>query len=255
MNGPARGFRARRSVGLWAALPIVATSLVSFADGGAPGPVVASSRVAQQVPGAEFADSARVDSLQALVSPDRIEQYRRRAADDDDPRRWYDLGAGLLLAGDWEGAIEPLERVVNGPDSEVAASASYNLGVAHAVGARPPDPTAARGPGSDEARVAARRARLMQARDAFRRVLRQDPGADDARWNLEVVDRWLERLGGQGGGDGGGGDGGDGGDAPREMTPEEVRRLLDAAASEERRVQEERFQRSRSRDPVAERNW
>jgi hypothetical protein len=88
-------------------------------------------------------------------------------------------------------------------------------------------------------------------------VLREDPGAEDARWNLEVVDRWLKRLGGAGGGGDGGGNGGDGdgGDAPREMTPEEVQRLLDAAASEERRVQEERFQRSRSRDPVAERNW
>jgi len=99
---------------------------------------------------------------------------------------------------------------------------------------------------------------LLQARDAFRRVLRQNPGADDARWNLEVVDRWLRQLGGAGGGDdgtGSGGEGGEGGDRSREMTPEEVQRLLDAAAAEERRVQEDRFQRSRSRDPVAERNW
>ncbi len=200
-----------------------------------------------------FADSARVDSLRARVSPDRVEEYRRRAADEEDPRHWYDLGTILLLAGDWEGAIEPLERVVTGASSDVDASASYNLGVAHGIAGQPPDspmPAA-------EANAAARRAGLLRAREAFRRVLRDDPGADDARWNLEVVDHWLEQLGGEGGGDGGGngGDGGDGGDAPRPMTPEEVQRLLDAAASEERRVQEERFQRSRSRDPVAERNW
>lgn len=218
----------------------------------------APSAVIQQARPIVFADSARVDSLRAGVSPDRVEQYRRRAADDDDPRHWYDLGAILLLAGDWEGAVEPLERVVSGAESDVDASASYNLGVAHGIGGRPADSPAGRELPTSEATSAARRAGLMQARDAFRRVLREDPAAEDARWNLEVVDRWLQQLGGGGGGgDGGGngGDGGDGGDAPRAMTPEEVQRLLDAAASEERRVQEERFQRSRSRDPVAERNW
>lgn len=215
--------------------------------------VAAAASAVQEARSLVFTDSARVDSLRARVSPDRIEQYRRQAADEGDPRHWYDLGASLLLAGDWEGAIEPLERVVTGPASDVDESASYNLGVAHGIGGRPPESP---GPAA-EATVAARRAGLLRARESFRRVLRGDPGAEDARWNLEVVDHWLEQLGGAGGGDGGGngGEGGEGGDARREMTPEEVQRLLDAAASEERRVQEERFQRSRSRDPVAERNW
>ena len=214
--------------------------------------VAAPSAVVQEERSLVFTDSARVDSLRERVSPDRVEEYRRRAAGEDNPRRWYDLGAILLLAGDWEGAIEPLERVVTGPESDVDESASYNLGVAHGVGGRPP---ASSRPAA-EATAAARRDGLLRAREAFRQVLRDDPGAEDARWNLEVVDHWLEQLGGAGGGGGGnGGDGGDGGDARREMTPEEVQRLLDAAASEERRVQEERFQRSRSRDPVAERNW
>lgn len=238
-----------------ALIPALAVSAASI--GAAGGSTIAPIAVVQEARGVAFADSARVDSLRARLSPARIEEYRRRAADDDDPRRWYDLGAILLLAGDWEGAIEPLERVVAGADTDVDASASYNLGVAHGVGGRPPDSDIARALGSSEATEGARRAGLIRARDAFRRVLREDPGAEDARWNLEVVDRWLKRLGGAGGGGDGGGNGGDGdgGDAPREMTPEEVQRLLDAAASEERRVQEERFQRSRSRDPVAERNW
>ena len=238
-----------------ALIPGLAVSTASI--GVAAGSTMAPIAVVQEARGVTFADSARVDSLRARLSPDRIEEYRRRAADDDDPRRWYDLGAILLLAGDWEGAIEPLERVVAGADPDVDASASYNLGVAHGVGGRPPDSDIARALGSGGATEGARRAGLIRARDAFRRVLRENPGAEDARWNLEVVDRWLQRLGGAGGGGDGGGNGGDGdgGDAPREMTPEEVQRLLDAAASEERRVQEERFQRSRSRDPVAERNW
>ena len=221
----------------------VVVSLVSI--GIAAASVQARPGVVQDARSIVFADSGRVDSLRARVSPDRVEAYRRRAADDDDPRHWYDLGAILLIAGDWEGAIEPLERAVTGPDSEVDASASYNLGVAHGIAGRPTDSSA-------------RRAGLIRARDAFRRVLREDPDAEDARWNLEIVDRWLRQLGGAGGGgDGGGsgGDGGDGGEAAREMAPERVQRLLDAAASEERRVQEERFQRSRARDPVAERNW
>ncbi|MFQ5530720.1 MAG: hypothetical protein ACE5FP_10305, partial [Gemmatimonadota bacterium] len=48
-------------------------------------------------------------------------------------------------------------------------------------------------------------------------------------------------------------DGAAGDDRP--MTRAEADRLLDAAAAEERRVQEERLERNRSRDPVAERNW
>lgn len=212
----------------------------------------APSAAMQEARDLVFTDSARVDSLRARISPDRVEEYRRRAADEGDSRHWYDLGAILLLAGDWEGAIEPLERVVTGPESDIDESASYNLGVAHGVGGRPSESP---GPAA-EATAAARRAGLLRAREAFRRVLRDDPGAEDARWNLEVVDHWLEQLGGGGGeGGGNGGQGGEGGDAPREMTPEEVQRLLDAAAAEERRVQEDRFQRSRSRDPVAERNW
>lgn len=231
----------------------VAATVAAVASSAAVSSAAAPRAVVQEERSFVFTDSARVDSLQARVSPDRVEEYRRRAAGEGDPRHWYDLGAILLLAGDWEGAIEPLERVVTGPESDVAEAATYNLGVAHGVGGRPPESP---GPAA-EATSAARRAGLLRAREAFRGVLRDDPGAEDARWNLEVVDHWLEQLGGDGGGGGGGdgGDGGEGGDARREMTPEEVQRLLDAAASEERRVQEERFQRSRSRDPVAERNW
>lgn len=208
---------------------------------------------APQDASALYVDSLRVDSLRSGFSPDRLEALRRGAAGNEDPRSWYDLGAALLLAGDWEGALEPLQRAVAGaPSGGPAASASYNLGVAQAVGGRPRGSSATDGPSAD-----VRRAALLRARDAFRRVLRMDAAADDARWNLEVVQQWLEELGGGGGGGGGGQGGGEQGPAgePREMTPEEVRRLLEAAASEERRVQQQRFQDSRDRDPVAERNW
>ncbi len=211
------------------------------------------ARGAAQEASALYADSLRVDSLQSIISPDRLESLRRKAAGNEDPRSWYDLGAALLLTGDWEGALEPLQRVVSSArPGDAAESASYNLGLAQGLGGRPRESTASDGPSSEM-----RRAALLRARDAFRRVLRLNPAADDARWNLEVVERWLETLGGGGGGGGGGRGGSERGPEgePREMTPEEVRRLLEAAASEERRVQQERFQDSRARDPVAERNW
>jgi len=208
---------------------------------------------AQDIPTAPlYADAGRVDSLRTALGPDRLSELRREAAGDGGLRAWYDLGAALLLSGDWEGAVEPLECVAAGAgDPEIDQSAMYNLGVANGIGARPREGQRADGPQADEMRAG-----LTKARDAFRRVLRANPEAEDARWNLEVVNRWLERMGGSSGGPSGGGGGaqGDAGER-REMTPEEVRRLLEAAASEERRVQEDRFQRSRARDPVAERNW
>lgn len=208
---------------------------------------------AQDVPAPPlYADAGRVDSLRASLGPQRLSELRREAAGDGDLRAWYDLGAALLLSGDWEGAVEPLERVAAGAGNpEIEQSAMYNLGVANGIGARPREGQRADGPQAEEIRAG-----LTKARDAFRRVLRANPEAEDARWNLEVVNRWLQRMGGSSGGPSGGGGGaqGDTGER-REMTPEEVRRLLEAAASEERRVQEDRFQRSRARDPVAERNW
>ena len=219
-------------------------------------PASPASQAVQEMRAGVFVDSLRVDSLREGVTPTRLEELRRRAAEEGTANGWYDLGTALLLSGDWEGAVEPLERVVMAGGGDVDPSAAYNLGVAHGIGGRPGERALA--PGVDTPAAAARRDALVRARDAFRRVLRADPAASDARWNLEVVNRWLARLGGAGGGggDGGGGAGQRGPEGePRELTPEEVQRLLEAAASEERRVQEERFERSRARDPVAERNW
>lgn len=193
-----------------------------------------------------FEDAFRVDSLVRQITPDRLEDLRRTAQREADPRNWYDLGAALLLTGDWEGAVEPLQRAAAAADRRVDEPSAYNLGVAYGLGGQPGE-SLARQSTSDM-----RRSSLLQAREAFRRVLRENPDADDARWNLEVVDRWLQQLGGAGGG---GGDGGGGGGDDQPMSQAEADRLLDAAAAEERRVQEDRLERNRSRDPVAERNW
>lgn len=211
------------------------------------GGLVTSAGGAAQQSAAEglFEDGVRVDSLLRSITPDQLEDFRRLAAREGKPRNWYDLGAALLLTGDWEGAVEPLQRATRAPDGRVDEPSAYNLGVAYGLGGRP-------GPGGVEGGVEARRAALVQAREAFRAVLRTNPAAEDARWNLEVVDNWLQQIGGAGGGDGGGG-GGEGGNDT--MTQAEADQLLDAAAAEERRVQEDRLERNRSRDPVADRNW
>jgi tetratricopeptide (TPR) repeat protein len=195
-----------------------------------------------------FEDGLRADSLMRQITPDRLEDFRQKAQREAEPRNWYDLGSALLLTGDWEGAVEPLQRAAAAADRRVDEPSAYNLGVAYGLGGRPEEGSTGQGTTGDM-----RRASLVQAREAFRRVLRENPGANDARWNLEVVDRWLEQLGGAGGG--GGGDGGGGGGDDRPMTRAEADQLLDAVAAEERRVQEDRLERNRSRDPVAERNW
>lgn len=208
--------------------------------------LVPGIRAAQEAPTlALFEDASRADSLMQQITPDRLENFRQTAQRKSDPRNWYDLGAALLLTGDWEGAVEPLQRAAAAADRRVDEPSAYNLGVAYGLGGQP-------GAEAGKSTSDMRRSSLLQAREAFRRVLRENPGAEDARWNLEVVDRWLQQLGGAGGG-GGGSEGGGGDDQP--MTRAEADRLLDAAAAEERRVQEERLERNRSRDPVAERNW
>jgi tetratricopeptide (TPR) repeat protein len=250
----------RRTSGkLRSRLLLIVAALLGAVGAGAAGTCIAGVHVSgalaqESATGALYHDAGRVDSLRASVDAGRLAELRREADTGGDARDWYDLGAALLLSGDLQGAVQPLERVAGAEDSELGQSAAYNLGVAHGVGARPREDGRANGSGAPRADAA--RAELVRARDAFRRVLRADPRADDARWNLEVVNRWLRKMGGAGGGQsaGGGGQQGEEGER-REMSPEEVQRLLQAAASEERRVQQERFQRSRARDPVAERNW
>ena len=211
--------------------------------------VVIPSMASQETPtGALFEDASRADSLIRQITPDFLEELRRRAQSEAQPRNWYDLGAALLLTGDWEGAVEPLQRAAAAADQNVDEPSAYNLGVAYGLGGQPDDG------GASQSTADTRRGSLLQAQEAFRRVLRENPDAEDARWNLEVVDRWLEQLGGGGGGGGGGDGGGSGGD-DQPMTRAEADRLLDSVAAEERRVQEERLERNRSRDPVAERNW
>jgi len=193
-------------------------------------------------------DSGRVVTSEALAG------FRQKTEDPGRPVDWFNLGAGLLVMGDWEGAVEPTQRALDTDDEDLERSATYNLALARALAGRPPELGGA-------LVFQDRRPLLEQAWDGFRWVLRQESGAEDARWNLELVARWLEPDE-DSQDDGGGGGGGGSADAEqtntpstRELSAAEALELLEMAAEQEKDVQGRRLERNRSRDPVVERNW
>ena len=212
----------------------------------------AGHAVSQQAPG-EPIFPMRVDSS-GVVTAEVLAGFRERSLDPGRPVDWFNLGAGLLLSADWEGALEPTQKALDTDDETLERAATYNLALSRALAGRPPEL------GGDLS-FEDRRPLLEQAWDGFRWVLRQDPEAEDARWNIELVARWLEQEedpsddGGSGGG--GGSADADQTNAPStpELSPAEALDLLDIAAEQEQDVQGRRLERNRSRDPVVEKNW
>jgi len=208
--------------------------------------------VGQQEPESAIAPM-RVDSSLA-VSAETLAKLREKSEDPGRPLDWFNLGAGLLISGDWEGSLEPTQRSLETDDEDLEVAATYNLALARALAGRPPEL-------GGELLFEDRRPLLEQAWDGFRWVLTQDPADADARWNLELVGRWLEQeetpedTGGGGGG--GGAANADQTNAPstRELSAAEALDLLEAAARQEQDVQGRRLERNRSRDPVVEKNW
>lgn len=188
-----------------------------------------------------------------VVTTASLAGFRERSEQPGRPVDWFNLGAGLLLTSDWEGAVEPTQRALDADDEELERAATYNLALARALAGRPPEL-------GGELLFEERRPLLEQAWDGFRWVLRQDSEAGDARWNLELVGRWLEQDDPQDDGGGGGGGGSATADetetpSTRELSAAEALDLLDVAAEQEKDVQGRRLERNRSRDPVVEKNW
>lgn len=250
-----RRFRIRVAGPLVASLAVCAAASPLPSQQTEPGAEQAagSARLWQPVPGTETAAG--------LLEAEGLSRLRTRAEEEGGSSDWLALGAALLHAGDWEGATPPLRQALESSEPEMREDAAYDLALAYAVSGHPESPSGARAAGAEDQGTP--RDRLVRARDGFRAVLRDNPEAEDARWNLELVQRWLDSDdsgGGSGGGGGGGGEeaggpqsGGDGGNAP--MTPEEAQRLLEAAAGQEREVQSRRLERNQGRDPRLEKNW
>ena len=188
-----------------------------------------------------------------------IAEYRARAESSDNPRDRYNLGTAYLAAEQWPEARTELARAAEESEGKIRRFSRDNLGVANAMEGHP------EGEASDDER----RQRLISARDAFREVLREDPEDPNTRWNLELINRWLEEASAGGGGSsqdedqdqgGAGGSAGQqgpaepGGQAPS-LTREEAEQLLRQAAGAEDDVRDKTLRRGRLRDPIVERNW
>lgn len=190
-------------------------------------------------------------------SSETIARYRAAVERSDRPIDHYNLGTALLREGRPVEALEPLQRSLASDREIVRLSGQYNFGLGTALEGR-----------FGEQEGEARRRALTAARDAFRDVLRERPVDEDARWNLELVEKWLEEeeqeSGGQGsqggqaqspGGAGAGGApaGGEGQD--RTLSPEEAAALLERAGEAEASIRDRVMGRNRFRDPVVEKNW
>ena len=198
------------------------------------------------------------EGLEALEESDFVARYRDRVDDSGEPIDHYNLGTALLAEERWAEAREPLGTASRDEKDVVREYGTYNYGIASALAGHLGD--------EDEE---ARRSELLAARQAFRSILRDDPVDENTRWNLELVEKWLEeqqQSGGEGqsGGEaqsdpGGGGEGApqsghQGGDR-QPITPEEAAALLDSAGRAESSIRDRMLGRTRFRDPVVERNW
>ncbi|MYL07118.1 MAG: hypothetical protein F4012_09995, partial [Gemmatimonadales bacterium] len=148
----------------------------------------------QAAPG-QAAGQAGAGEPQASES-EAVARYRERAASSDRPIDHYNYGTALLHDGQVAEAQAPLELSIGSERDEVRESAFYNLGLSTALDGRfaQSDPSA-------------RRNALQAAREAFREVLRRRVDDEDARWNLELVERWIEEEGESGGDEQQGGQG------------------------------------------------
>ena len=190
-------------------------------------------------------------------SSETVARYRAAVERSDRPIDHYNLGTALLREGRAVEALEPLQRSLASDQEIVRLSGQYNFGLGAALEGR-----------FGGAEGDARRRALSTARDAFRDVLRTRPADEDARWNLELVETWLEEeeqeSGGQGaqggqaqspGGAGAGGAPAGGQGQDRMLSPEEAAALLDQAGEAEASIRDRVMGRNRFRDPVVEKNW
>lgn len=170
----------------------------------------------------------------------------------------YNRGTALLVLGRHDDARPHLEAAARaGGARPLPFRAHYNAAAADLV------PVAA-GAVPEAARIP----RLRRAVEHLRRALLLDAGDEDAKWNLELAQRLLERESAAGGGrddeddargGGGGGDDeqasaspqpqtGPAGDAgPRPMTRDEAEQLLSAAARREQDVQRRQLRKDQTR--------
>ncbi|MBI4598421.1 MAG: tetratricopeptide repeat protein [Candidatus Omnitrophica bacterium] len=102
----------------------------------------------------------------------------------DDAKREYNQGTALYRQGRYDEAAEALRRALGAAAPKLQAKAAYNLGNAQY---RQGQATLTTKP--DEAID-----RYRGALEQYRTAIRRNPRDTDARYNYELVDRWLKQL-------------------------------------------------------------
>lgn len=97
-----------------------------------------------------------------------LEYRRAQAADPQHPAPAFNAGTALYRLGEYQRAADELRTAISAGDAALGARAWYNLGNAYV-----------------------RLGRLLDARAAYREALLLDPDYQDAKFNLELVNRAL----------------------------------------------------------------
>jgi tetratricopeptide (TPR) repeat protein len=192
----------------------------------------------------------------------QVYQKRYDAGDTTSALR-YDLGTALLRLGRWDDARPHLETAAESRVAALRQRAQYNAGNADL---EPVFEKKVTDPGQ-------RRERLERAIRRYKEALLITPGDGDAKWNLELAERLLQREPPKQGGGGGGqqqnpsSGGGGGGQqaspspapnpnpAPRpELSQQQAEQILTGASNAEKEAQREVLSRNRTQQkPV--RDW
>jgi Ca-activated chloride channel family protein len=99
------------------------------------------------------------------------------------PQLYYNLGTALVQLGRYEEGAKFLNNAVEGVEPAVRQRALYNLGNRFLMDAR----------GKKDMDPNARGTLLDAAADAYKRSLRLDPKDTDAKWNLEMTLREIDK--------------------------------------------------------------
>jgi tetratricopeptide (TPR) repeat protein len=172
----------------------------------------------------------------------------------------FNLAAALLRIQEFDDARRHLEIAARSENVGLRQGAHYNGGNSELF------PAIGLTPGAE------RDALLHRSIASYREALLLDPDDFDAKWNLELAELLLSAppAGGAGGGGGGGDGGADGAQDPAPARPEpapereagagppmsssEAERVIEAAASRDRELHQEKLRRPHAPPPGA-RDW
>lgn len=197
-------------------------------------------------------EAARLSAAGDLAAADSI--YRRLLAETpDDPELHYNLGTVLALQRRYDEARPHLETAAGVDAPTLVVAAPYNLGNTDLE------------PAYADSALAERDERLRRSIESYKAALRAAPSDEDAKWNLELARRLLERdpppSGGGGGGGGGEGNpqpgerqptpstGGGPGSSPQ-MSEDQIEELLNSARQRETEVQRDRLKKPQPPGPI-----